>query len=76
MLQTICHAYVEDDKAVVELLYVSEDKKVINDKLSYYQEQFPEDYLAIYDLPVNVELNQLSHYPSIEISKEDFETSE
>lgn len=35
--------------------------------------QFPENYLAIYDLPLDTDLNELLHYPSVFIGKEEFE---
>ena len=30
-------------------------------------------YLAIYDLPMDTDLNKLDHYPSVWIGKEEFE---
>ena len=47
-------------------------KKVAN-KFADYQANYPDDYLAIYDLPLDTELNQLAHYPSVAIEKGDFE---
>ncbi|RKV64016.1 MAG: phosphoribosylaminoimidazole carboxylase [Streptococcus sp.] len=35
--------------------------------------QHPENYLAIYDLPTDTDLNTLDHYPSVWIGKEEFE---
>ena len=35
--------------------------------------QYPENYLAIYDLPLDTDLNTLNHYPSVWIGKEEFE---
>ena len=35
--------------------------------------QHPADYLAIYDLPLDTDLNTLVHYPSVVIGKEEFE---
>jgi len=35
--------------------------------------QYPENYLAIYDVPLNTDLNTLNHYLSVFIGKEDFE---
>lgn len=34
--------------------------------------QYPENYLAIYDLPMDTDLNTLDHYPSVWIGKEEF----
>lgn len=35
--------------------------------------QYSENYLAIYILPLNTDLNKLGHYPSVWIGKEEFE---
>ena len=35
--------------------------------------QYPENYLAIYDLPLDTDLNTLDYYPSVWIGKEEFE---
>lgn len=35
--------------------------------------QFPENYLAIYDVPLDIDLSTLDHYPSVWIGKEEFE---
>lgn len=34
--------------------------------------KYPNDYLAVYDLPLDTDLTTLPHYPSVEIGKEDF----
>lgn len=72
MIQIIVHAFADKAEAVVEVLFASSDKNAINNKMEAYQKQFPEDYLAIYDLPLDTDLDDLVHYPSVAISKEDF----
>ena len=67
MIQIIVHAFIENGEAgIVEVLFASKDA----DKI---QAHYPADYLTIYDLPLDTDLNQLSHYPSVEIGKEEFE---
>ena len=34
---------------------------------------YPDDYLAIYDLPLDRDLPKMGHYPSVAIGKEEFE---
>lgn len=34
--------------------------------------QFPNEYLAVYDLPLDTDLTKLDHYPSVAIGKEEF----
>ncbi|BAN92480.1 phosphoribosylaminoimidazole carboxylase [Streptococcus dysgalactiae subsp. equisimilis] len=74
MLKIIVHAFVEETKenAVVEVVFASENEVAISNKMVELHNQFPNDYLAIYDLPQDTDLTQLSHYPSVAIGKEDF----
>lgn len=74
MIKIIVHAFVEDGQTgVVEVLFASTDEDAVAEKMSELSQQFPEDYLAIYDLPLDTDLNKLPHYPSVAIGKEDFE---
>lgn len=74
MIQIIVHAFIENGEiGVVEVLYASQDADKIQVKYQELQTQYPEDYLAIYDLPLDTDLSQLSHYPSVAIGKEEFE---
>lgn len=75
MIQIIVNAFVEKDKtgAVVEVLYASSDHEKVKAKYEELVALYPENYLAIYDLPLDTDLNELLHYPSVFIGKEDFE---
>ncbi len=75
MIQIIVNAFIEKDKtgAVVEVLFASSDNEKVKDKYEELIAQYPENYLAIYDLPLDTDLNELSHYPSVFIGKEEFE---
>ena len=75
MIQIIVNAFIEKDKtgAVVEVLFASADQDKIQAKYEELAAQYPENYLAIYDLPLDTNLNELGHYPSVVIGKEDFE---
>ena len=75
MIQIIVNAYVEKDKtgAVVEVLYASSNHEKVKAKYEELVAQYPENYLAIYDLPLATDLSSLPHYPSVAISKEEFE---
>ena len=54
MIQIIVNAFVEKDKtgAVVEVLYASSDHEKVKAKYEELIAQYPENYLAIYDLPL------------------------
>ena len=75
MIQIIVNSFVEKDKtgAVVEVLYASSDHEKVKAKYEELVALYPENYLAIYDLPLDTDLNELLHYPSVFIGKEEFE---
>ena len=75
MIQIIINAFVEkaETGAVVEVLYASADQDKVQAKYEELIAQYPENYLAIYDLPLDTDLNELQHYPSVFIGKEEFE---
>ena len=71
MIQLIVNAFIEKKKAgaVVEVLYASSDRGKVKAKYEELVAQFPENYLAIYDVPLDTDLNTLDHYPSVWIEK-------
>ena len=75
MIQIIVNAFVEKDKtgAVVEVVYASSNHAKVRAKYEELVTQYPENYLVIYDLPLDIDLYTLSHYPSVFIGKEEFE---
>ena len=75
MIQIIVNAFIEKDKtgAVVEVLYASSEHEKVKAKYEELVALYPENYLAIYDLPLDTDLNELLHYPSVFIGKEEFE---
>ena len=75
MIQIIVNAFVEKDKtgAVVEVLFASADHEKVKAKYQELKIQYPDNYLAIYDLPLDTDLSSLPHYPSVVISKEEFD---
>ena len=75
MIQIIVNAFVEKDKtgAVVEVLFPSRDQEKVKAKYQELVAQHPENYLAIYDLPLDKDLNTLDHYPSVVVVKEELE---
>ncbi len=68
MIQIIINAFVEkaETGAVVEVLYASADQDKVQAKYDELIAQYPENYLAIYDLPLDTDLNELQHYPHLE----------
>ena len=74
MIQIIVNAFVEEGKeiAVVEVLFASADHEKVKAKYQELKIQYLDNYLAIYDLPLDSDLSSLPHYPSVAISKEEF----
>lgn len=75
MIQIIVHAYVENKEAIVEVLFASQDKLKIKEKYDELIQSYSSDYLTVYDLPLDTDLNQLDHYPSVAIHEDDFENN-
>ena len=75
MIQIIINAFVEkaETGAVVEVLYASADQDKVQAKYEELVVQHPENYLAVYNLPLDTNLKELPHYPSVFIGKEEFE---
>ena len=74
MIQIIVNAFVEEGKtgAVVEVLFASANHEKVKTKYQELKIQYPNNYLAIYDLPLDTDLSSLPHYPSVVTSKEEF----
>ncbi|HFU4025394.1 TPA: phosphoribosylaminoimidazole carboxylase [Streptococcus suis] len=74
MIKIIVHAFVESHKTgVVEVVFASKNEQSISEKMAELRTEYPNDYLAIYDLPLDRDLPKLGHYPSVAIGKEEFE---
>ena len=75
MIQIIVNSFVEEGKetAVVEVLFASDNHEKVKAKYQELKIQYPDNYLAIYDLPLDTDLSSLPHYPSVAINKEEFD---
>ena len=60
MIQIIVNAFVEEGKetAIVEVLFASADREKVKAKYQELKIQYPNNYLAIYDLPLDTDLNK------------------
>ncbi|SDA48920.1 hypothetical protein SAMN02910275_00793 [Butyrivibrio sp. INlla18] len=61
----------DENVGVVSFVYVSEDEQGVKSKLEELQKVNPENFYMEYEVPLDQDLTELGHYPSIEISKED-----
>lgn len=72
MIQLIVNEIVEKIRLgqPVEVLYVSSNHEKVIAKYEELTTQYLENYLAIYDVPLGMDLNTLDHCPSVWIRKE------
>ncbi len=63
----------EEKVGVVSVVFVSYDDDKITKKLAGLQKENPNNFYMEYSTPLDTDLTQLEHYPSIEISKEDLQ---
>lgn len=63
----------KDKVGVVSVVYVSDDENKIREQMETLQKNYPDNFYMEYEVPMNVTLTELEHYPSIEISKEDLQ---
>ncbi|MBQ0836157.1 hypothetical protein KBP51_06715 [Lactiplantibacillus pentosus] len=71
----IMTGYVEETPkqvGVVAAVYVSTDLKRARSKLATLRQAHPQTFYELYHCPLDTELDQLSHYPSVEFSPADF----
>ena len=79
-LKMILSGYVENDKSetgwekvgVVSVMFVSENKELVSKKMEEFEVKYPERYFMVYSVPLDTELEELDHYPSIAIFESDF----
>ncbi|MGG4492433.1 hypothetical protein [Brevibacillus reuszeri] len=73
-LKLILKGWMEEGVGIVAVVYATTDsnkaRKRIKELASAANE---ENYYMVYSVPFDTDLTQIGHYPSIAISKEDFE---
>ena len=78
-LKMILSGYVEESGnenseekiGVVSVMFVSENKELISKKMEEFEAKYPERYFMVYSVPLDTELEELDHYPSIAIFESD-----
>lgn len=64
----------EDGKTgVVSVVYATNDKDLAEQKIHELTASNPNNYYMVYSVPLNKNLTELSHYPSIAITKNDLQ---
>ena len=64
----------ENDKVgVVSVVFATNDKNLAEQKIHELTAANPNNYYMVYSVPLNVNLTELTHYPSIAITKDDLE---
>ena len=62
-----------DKVGVVSVVFATNDKNLAEQKIHELTAANPNNYYMVYSVPLNVDLTELTHYPSIAITKEDLE---
>ncbi|MBO5336235.1 MAG: hypothetical protein J6A94_03790 [Lachnospiraceae bacterium] len=62
-----------DKVGVVSVVFATNDKVLAEQKMQELAEGNPEKYYMVYSVPLDTDLTNSSHYPSIEITKEDLQ---
>lgn len=64
----------KDDKVgVVSVVFATNDKSMAKQKIHELIVNNPDNYYMVYSVPLNVDLTELAHYPSIAITKDDLQ---
>ena len=72
----LCGSIQETDNmrvGVVSVVFATMDKEAAQKRISNLMVENPNHYYMVYSVPLDCDLTTLSHYPSIEISKEDLQ---
>jgi len=56
---------------VVSVMFVSESKELVVKKIEEFEAKYPERYFMVYSVPLDTNLEELNHYPSIAIFQSD-----
>lgn len=65
---------VKNDKVgVVSVVYATTDTAVARQKIQELASANPDSYYMVYSVPLDVNLTELTHYPSIAISRDDLQ---
>lgn len=65
-------AWVKEEKVgVVSVMFVSENKELVVKKIEEFEAKYPERYFMVYSVPLDTNLEELNHYPSIAIFQSD-----
>ena len=65
-------AWVKEEKVgVVSVMFVSESKELVIKKIEEFEAKYPERYFMVYSVPLDTNLEELNHYPSIAIFQSD-----
>ncbi len=62
-----------DKVGVVSVVFATNDKNLAEKKIHELTASNPNNYYMVYSVPLNVDLTELTHYPSIAITKDDLE---
>ena len=62
----------EEKVGVVSVMFVSESKELVIKKIEEFEAKYPERYFMVYSVPLDTNLEELNHYPSIGVDVNHF----
>lgn len=72
-LKLILKGWMEEGTGVVAVVFATLDKVAAEKRLKDLVEHEEDGYFMVYSVPLDTDLRTIGHYPSIGITKEDFE---
>jgi hypothetical protein len=64
-------AHSDENVGGVSVVYASFDEKKTQEQLEQFQKCNSENFYMAYEVPMDTDLSRFSHYPSLEIGRED-----
>ena len=61
----------ENKTGVVSVVYATNSRSLAEQKLREFSDANPDNYYMVYSVPLDRDLTQLGHYPSIDITRDD-----
>ncbi len=63
----------KDKVGVVSVVFATTDMFLAKEKINQLITNNPDNYYMVYSVPLNVDLTELTHYPSIAITRDDLQ---
>lgn len=69
----MCRVQKHSKVGAVSVVFTANDKGLVEQKIHELAVDNPNNYYIVYSVPLNVDLTELTHFPSVAITKGDLE---